>query len=70
MTKKSKTDLALANIRERMVPLQAELTALAFAEQALLDALDPVAADPKRTRRTGTPKAKDAAAAAEAGAQS
>lgn len=71
MAKQSKADRALANIRAQMEPLQQQLNGLRLAELALIDARDEVPGPaPKRGRKAGTRKAKDAAVTAEAGAQS
>lgn len=69
MAKQSKADRALANIRAQMEPLQQQLNGLRLAELALIDARDEVPG-PKRGRKAGTRKAKEAAGAAEAEAQS
>lgn len=65
MAAKSAVDTALANVRERIAPLEAELAGLRIAEAALLDAGEPVAAAPKVKRGRGPNKKKPGLPAAE-----
>lgn len=65
---KTAVEVALANVREKIAPLEAELAGLRIAEAALLDAGEPATAAPKakRTRgpnrKKGLPAAEDEAA--------